>query len=112
MDDRDRFGRLVLRLSGGVDSKDAASRDLEVQQKLLALPGKGLKTVVLDFSGLQSIPSGTMGAILLLRQALAEEGCGLSVRGCSETLNAALQLLRLERPQVVGNRVPGYSALR
>lgn len=112
MDDRDRFGRVVLKLSEGVAPKDTASRDLEVQQKLLALPGKGLKTVVLDFSGLQSMPSGTLGAILLLRQALAEEGCGLGVRGCSETLKDALQLLRLECPQAAGSRVQGYSALR
>ena len=108
MDDQDSFGRLVLRLSEGQDPKDAAGRELEVQKRLLSLPGKGLEMVVLDFAGMHSIRSGTLGAILLLRQALAEEGCGMSVRGCCESLRAALQLLRLECPQAVESGTLGY----
>lgn len=89
--------------------RQAGPPSREIQSRLLGLHGKGYRRVVLDFTGLPSIESATLGSILLLRQSLAEQGCALAVRGCSESLLAAFQLLRLDRLVCVEGEGPGQA---
>ncbi|MBN1836916.1 MAG: STAS domain-containing protein [Spirochaetales bacterium] len=79
---------IALSAADGVD---------RIQEQLLTLPGTGLVAVELDLSGVPSVDSGILGAVLMLRQALADEGCRLVLSGCSEPWLSALQLLRMER---------------
>jgi len=80
---------LVIRLG---DVPSPARR----QERLLSIPDRGVKRVVLDLSGVQSIEASTLGTILLLRQALREHGGGVRLRGCSAAVSSVLQSLHLE----------------
>jgi anti-anti-sigma factor len=75
----------------------ALATSAERQQSLLSLPGLNPGSVVVDLTGLSSVDGATLGAILLLRQALREQGGGVRLRGCSDAVSSVLQSLRLER---------------
>ena len=75
----------------------ANQKPVEMQKKLLSLPGQGHQKVVLDLSALESVDSSVLGSILLLRQALSEKGASLQVRGCSDLVLSVFQRLRMER---------------
>ena len=81
---------VVVQLDGSAGSQ-------ELQRQLLALPLGICRNVVLDLSGRDALESSAIGVILLLRQALAERGGELWVRGCSDPLLAALGQVRLDR---------------
>jgi anti-anti-sigma regulatory factor len=72
------------------------SSPLEIQEQLLSLPGGGYHEVVLDLSEVKGLDSSILGSILLLRQALNEEGTRLRLHGCPEAVSSELQRLRIE----------------
>jgi anti-anti-sigma regulatory factor len=81
---------VVLQFTGNL-------KPAEMQKKLLSLPGRGLERVVIDLSACESVDPSVLGSILLLRQALSEEGASLHVRGCSDSVLSVFQRLRMER---------------
>ena len=82
-----------LQVRGPLDSAAAEQFQMELDR----LAGGDHQTITLELSEVAAINSTCIGKILLLRKSLTEQDRSIRIRGCSDALYHAFQLINLDK---------------